>query len=83
MKTRLMPFVGGPWDGQEHPVDVAPNGGIPDRWYFVEERSHKYDIAAGPGMRLDSGRVQIRHEYWLTSEPGGRPVYVHQDVKEW
>lgn len=35
METRLMPFVGGPWDGQDHPVDVAPNGGIPN---MVDER---------------------------------------------
>lgn len=83
METRLMPFVGGPWDGQELPVDVAPNGGLPNMWHMIEERPHEYDIATGPGLRLDSGRVQVRHEYWLTNEPSGRAVYVHQDEREW
>lgn len=83
MGTKLMPFVGGPWDGEERPVVVVPGGGIPNRWDLVEDRPREYDIAARPGLRLDSGRVQIRHEYWLTNEPTGRAVYVHQDEREW
>jgi len=86
MDSKPMPFVGGPWDGEEIPVDIAPNGGLPDRWDFIETRIEDYNLAAGPHGRLNPvtpGRIQIRHEYWLTNEPDGRPVYAHQDEQEW
>lgn len=87
MATKLMSFIGGPWDGQELPVDVAPNGGILDRWDMIQENWVEREIAdmlSNPlGANLRASRIQIRHEYWLTNEADGRPGYVHQDEREW
>lgn len=67
-------FRGGPWDGEKIPVE---------RWMELQSEFIEREVEelCDPMGSEAAGR-RIWHDYRLSYDPDGQPVYVHRDEQE-